>query len=188
MAGPELAVGMGALSLAGGVLEGVGRLQSGDAAVRAADIEAGGQERAGKLSLAAGFERGRITRYAGQRVAGAQVAGYSASGVESGSGSALLTRLETAKQVELDALKQEFGGLESDYALRTQAALTRYGGQVARHNARSAAIGSILGGASKAMLFASSAMGPKPTGTVSVNPPISSYNYGGNNFIVNTPR
>lgn len=174
MAGPELAVGMAGLSLAGAGLEAFGKVQAGESAVRAADIEAGGQERAGKLSLAAGFERGRMTREAGQRVQGSQVAGYSAAGVEASSGSSLLTRLETAKQVELEALKQEFSGLESNRVLQQQAALTRYGGRIAKHNAQSSAIGSILGGASKALLFAQAAMPPKPTNTTTTRPYYSS--------------
>lgn len=165
MAGPELAVGMAGLSLAGAGLEAFGKVQAGESAVRAADIEAGGQERAGNLSLAAGFERGRMTREAGRRVQGSQVAGYSAAGVEASSGSSLLTRLETAKQVELDALKQEFAGLESNRVAQQQAALTRYGGRIVKKNAQSSAIGSILGGASKALLFAQAGMSPKPTGT-----------------------
>lgn len=181
MAGPELAVGMAGLSLAGAGLEAFGRVQQGESAVKAADIEAGGQERAGALSLAAGFERGRITRYAGDRIAGSQVAGYSKAGVDAGSGSSLLVRLESAKQTELEAMKQEFSGLESDYALRTQAALTRYGGKVAQHNARSAAVGSILGGASKALLFASSAIPPNA-------PKTTGFTTNGTKFLVNTPR
>lgn len=195
MAGPELAIGMAGLSLAGAGLEATGRIQSGDAAVNASNIEAAGQERAGALSVASGFEKGRITRYAGNRVAGSQVAGYSASGVEAGSGSSLLVRLESAKQTELEAMKHEFSGLESNYALRTQAALTRYGGQVSQYNARSAAIGSILGGASKAMLFASSGMNAPKASGVSVPATniksangLTSYNANGSSFFVNTPR
>lgn len=182
MAGPELAVGMAGLSLAGAGMEAFGKIQAGDSAVRAADIEAGGQERAGALSQAAGFEQGRMRRYTGQLVQGQQVAGYSAAGVDANSGSSLLTRLETAKQVELDALKQEFSGLESNRVARQQADLTRYGGRVAKYNARSAAIGSILGGASKAMLFAQAGMQPKPTGQ------LSSFNANGSQFLVNAPR
>jgi len=174
MAGPELAYGMAGLSLAGAGLEAYGRIKAGESAVKASDIEAGGQERAGGLSLAAGFERGRMTREAGQRVQGSQVAGYSAAGVEASSGSSLLTRLETAKQVELDALKQEFAGLESERVLRQQAALTRYGGQIARQNAGYGAIGSILGGTSKSLLFLSSAQSPKTTGTTTKTRPFYS--------------
>lgn len=160
MAGPELAIGMAGLSLAGGALGAIGQLQAGDAASRAANMEADAQERAGRLSLAAGFEQGRQTRQAGRRIAGSQVAGYSAAGVDAGSGSSLLTRLESAREVELDAMKQEFAGLESDYVLRQQAALTRYGGRMAKRNATMGAIGSILGAGAKGLLFASGAGGP----------------------------
>lgn len=163
MAGPELAFGMAGMAIAGGIAGAAGQLMAGDAAARGAEIEARGQERAAGLSLAAGFERGRLIRRQGRRVAGSQVAGYAASGVDPGSGSALLVRLESARQTELEALKQEFAGLESATTLRTQAALTRFGGRTAKRNATLGAVGSILSSGAKGLLFASGGLKAKPT-------------------------
>lgn len=153
--GPELAFGMAAMSMIGGATSAAGQIIAGDAAAKAAEREAAGQERAGTLSLAAGFERGRSTRHQGRRLAGSQVTGAVASGVDPNSGSSLLVRLESARQVELEALKQEFGGLESAATLTAQAGLTRFGGRMAKRNATLGAVGSLLSAGAKSLLFAS---------------------------------
>lgn len=146
----EAALALGAIAggsqLMGAGMQAVGQMQKADAYGKAAAVEADAQEAQGRIAQFEGFEQGKTTRYQGRYLLGEQQTITSASGLRADTGSALEVARESARQVELDALKSEFGGLQTNYVARRQAQLTRYGAKLARREATMGAVGSIIQG------------------------------------------
>lgn len=108
----EIAKGAGAgLSAQGGYENAM--LSSDQAEYEAQDAEKYGRDQAG------------LIRRAGRRVVGSQRAGYAASGVQIGQGSAEQVEAETVTDTEHDAFQAILGGQRQAIALRTQAKLGR---------------------------------------------------------------
>lgn len=145
MPGP-LAFAAAGFGLLGGVLGGVGKLEKGNEALRQGEIQA--------QLITRNLEVGRITTR--QRIrdinrnfeslAGRQVAAFSKGGVQAGTGSALLTQRETAREQRLSTLREEFNfDVEAAFA-PFQASEARRAGKVAVKQARLGAAASLLGG------------------------------------------
>ena len=147
----------GGTALAGGGLQAIGQLQAADAQGKAAAVEADAMQEQGRLAQFSATEDAKQIRFQGNKLLATQTAIQGASGLKAGTGSALDVARESARQIELDAIKTEFSGAQSQYVAERQAQLTRYGARIARREASMGAFGSILGGLSGA---ATSALGP----------------------------
>ena len=154
--------GFAALTLAGAGMSAIGTLQAADARGKAADYEARISEEQAAQTQAAATEQARMVRKSGRAITGTQAALYSAAGVQSGTGTPLEIMANTAKEVELDALKTVYAGNVEAANLRRQAVLTRYGARIARREATTSAIGSLLSGGGRALLIGSSGSTEKP--------------------------
>lgn len=159
MADPVSALAMiGAGSaLGGGALSAVGQLQAADAQGKAAAVEADAMQEQGRLTQFSAFEDAKQLRFQGNKLLAEQTNITAASGLVANTGSALDVARESARQIELDALKTEFSGRQGKFVADRQAQLTRYGAKIARREATMGAIGSMLSGLSGG---ATSALGP----------------------------
>ena len=89
---------------------------------------------------------GRITRQQGQSIRGTQRALFASSGVVTGTGSALEVDIDTAAQIELQALMQERAGAIESLRLRRQAANSQTEGRFAKAAANNQAIATVAQG------------------------------------------
>ena len=78
-----------------------------------------------------GQDQARVIRRVGRRVAGSQRAGYAASGVQIGEGSAGQVERETVTDTEHDAYQAILNGQRQALSLRTQAKLGRISARAA---------------------------------------------------------
>jgi len=102
-------------------------------------------------ALTAGGEEARLKREEGRRLTASQIAAFSVSGGLVGSN--LVIMAESARNVEMDALTIERNAQIRAGSLRSQGALAKYEGQMAKRNARMRAFTGILGTAGQAYLM-----------------------------------
>ena len=150
---------MATFSLAAGGLSAYSSIQAGRSAKEAgnynaavAENQAKAEEWAGRDAAVRGADRAAQRREDARRVAGAQVAGFGASGVDVTTGSPLDLLTETAGFGELDALteinnarREAYGHTVAAGNQRAKAALDRFQGSAARRTGYLNAGGTILG-------------------------------------------
>ena len=148
MADPVSALALigGGSAIAGGGLSAIGQLQAADAQGKAAAVEADAMQEQGRLTQFSAYEDAKQLRFQGNKLLAEQTNLTAASGLVANTGSALDVARESARQIELDAIKTEFSGMQGKYVADRQADLTRYGAKLARREATLGAIGSILTG------------------------------------------
>jgi len=137
-----------AIAIGGGAVMGaIGNLQKGEAAQQAANYNA--QTDMQNASMAE--DQGRTQIYSQQRSAaqtiGAARAQYSASGIDSGQGSALDVLEASATQAALDSSMIKYNSDVKAYGYRRSAALGIYEGDQAKTGSYYSAAGSLLSGA-----------------------------------------
>jgi len=140
-----------AAMIGGTGLSALSTLAGGREAAKAGKLQQQQFEAEAKAESQAGAEEAYLKRQEGRRLTASQIAAISASG--SGMvGSNLIVMAETARNVEMDALTIERNAGVRATALRTQGALARYEGQLARRNARMRAFTEGLSTAGRAYL------------------------------------
>jgi len=137
------------LAAAGTGLEAFGQYQAGrqqqamaDYNARLLDQRAAATEQAMRIETEMGHEQAR-------RMKAQQRAAYSASGAEITSGTPLLVMAEQSAIMERDILQQRRNRMIEAQQLRSEAAMTQYGGQMQKRAGTLGAFSTILGGAGK---------------------------------------
>jgi hypothetical protein len=137
------------LAAAGTGLKAYGQYQAGrqqqamaDYNARLLDQRAAATEQAMRVETEMGHEQAR-------RMKAQQRAAYSASGAEITSGTPLLVMAEQSAIMERDILQQRRNRMIEAQQLRSEAAMTQYGGQMQKRAGTMGAITTILGGAAQ---------------------------------------
>ena len=137
------------LAAAGTGLQAFGQYQAGrqqqamaDYNARLLDQRAVATEQAMRIETEMGHEQAR-------RMKAQQRAAYSASGAEITSGTPLLVMAEQSAIMERDILQQRRNRMIEAQQLRSEAAMTQYGGQMQKRAGTLGAFSTILGGAGK---------------------------------------
>jgi hypothetical protein len=148
------------LGAAGAVAGGNASAANGRASANAAEAQAAIEQQRAQSAYQQGSAREESVRRNVRATLGAQFAAQAQSGIDPGSGSALLVRHQSAVAGELDALTTRYESDLTARGLMQQASFDRYGADNARLNARTAqqmgylsAAGSIIGGVGDYMKF-----------------------------------
>ena len=125
-------------------------IAGGDAQRRAANTNADIAEQNRKLAAEQGFAREDAFRRQARMRLGSQAAAIAESGVDPGSGSALLVAAQSATNAELDALNIRYEGLTQATGYAREAVAERRRGLNATQGSYYSAAASILDAASRA--------------------------------------
>lgn len=138
------------LTIAGGLMQANGLRQQGAVTAQQAALQAQqGKYQAG-IEESNSLESARLIRKAGARTQSSAVAGYAASGVQVGEGSAGETEKEIGQNVEHDAFQTLLDGSRRAGALRAGATVTANDGLVRQAAANVAASNALFSAGSSA--------------------------------------
>lgn len=134
----------------GSLLSAIGAIKQGQGQQAAANYNASMMEHNADVAKQEGaLLVNRQQRSAAQTIGSAR-ASYSASGIDSGQGSALDVIQNSAQQAALDSMLIKYNADSKAYSLQKSAQLTRFEGDTAMENSYYSAAGSLLSGAGKA--------------------------------------
>lgn len=126
------------LLVASTALSAVGSLAKASAEASAARMSADIARQQAAALRQAGAEEARRRRQAGERLLGTQLARFAKSGVVTDEGTPLLVMMETAREIERDALLSQLG-------FETEARTKDIEAQLFRRQARAARVGGAVG-------------------------------------------
>ena len=172
-------VAMAGLSAAGTAPDAAGQIGQADTYSRLADIDTEVQqqqaafaEEEGELIRAQSYEQAKEVRTAGHRQQAEQRAIVGGSGIKVDTGSPFLLAMESARNVELDALTTEYQGQQAKTIAarqageaRRQAALTQYDKRLQKRAASQQAAGTVLSGAMNILSKGVGGLGPSMAGS-----------------------
>lgn len=119
-----------------------------------AKVNAGISNRAAQDAITRGGIEADEQRKTTQQVIGAQRTGFAAGNIDVNTGSAGQIQNDTAALGELDALTIMNNAAREAYGYKVQAMDQRQQSKLAKYQGKMGAVGSILGGAEKAVMFA----------------------------------
>lgn len=161
MADP-LSMALMGVSMAGTGLQVAGQLGQAETYSRLADLDTEAVKEEAAINNQQAYEQARITREQGRYVQGQQQVAAAAGGLRADTGSPLVLAMQTARNVELDALTQEWQGRYSKIMAERQGALIQYDKRLKKRDAAIATVGTILGGAMNAGGIAAGGAGGAP--------------------------
>lgn len=150
------------VGMAGTGLQVAGQLGQADTYSRLADIDTEALKEEADINNQQAYEQARITREQGRYLQGEQRVSAAAGGIRADQGSPLLLAMKTARNVELDAITQEWQGQYGKKMAERQGALIQYDKRLKKRDATWATVGTILGGAMNAGGIAAGGAGGAP--------------------------
>lgn len=147
---PAIAAGAVGFSIAGGGLKAASARAAADANVGIDKANAGIADQAAGVALQNGQQQATVRAMAGGRLAGSQKAGFSASGVSTGSGSALDVLGDTAAVSEMDQRVIQNNAARTAWGYEAQGANFRSKAALDDQEGTSEEVSSILGGVTSA--------------------------------------
>jgi hypothetical protein len=152
---------LGGIALAGAATSAAGQYQQGKAASKSMEYNAQvSEQQAAQIEQGAELDVMKQARNA-KRMAGAQRAGYAASGVVGGTGTPLDVELESAAEAEMDMMITRWNGKVGASRAKSQAAYERMQGANYMSEGKSKATSTLLQGATQFGLSTFGGANPK---------------------------
>jgi hypothetical protein len=136
---------MAVLGLGGGLLGAYGKYQQGRQAQATANYNARLREQQAKLTEQAMASETTRSHQEARRMKASQEAAYASSGAVVGSGTPLLVLAEQAGAMEKDILNQRRSRMMEAQGLRSEAAMLKYEGRMAKRAGTIGAVSTLLG-------------------------------------------
>ncbi|MGE4334965.1 MAG: hypothetical protein AB7E55_03195 [Pigmentiphaga sp.] len=158
-----MVIGSTAMQAAGSIMQGNAQAAAYDQQAQAADRNARMADLQARQALDAGTQNELSQRRsAGQQQAQVRAA-VAESGFDPGSGSALAIQVQSARDLEMDALQTRYESLLQGYGHEQQGVMDRYTARTLRQSGRRAQEAGWIGAATSALTGAAKAYGPGGT-------------------------
>lgn len=137
-------------AIGGTAVQAVGQIQAGRDAQQAANYNAKVLEQNAKQTVLNANTEATMRKRQLMKERSSAVAAYGASGVQINNGSPMAVLSDLATEAELDAALTRYQGEQQAKGLNSEAAMQRREGKIAKRNAITGAMGTLLSGASQA--------------------------------------
>lgn len=155
------------LIIASAAMQAIGTITAGNEADKVGSANARALEGQAGSVRAATVQREGMVRSRNRDELSKQRTALLQSGVDPGSGSALVGVTQSTYDAELDALTSRYEGMLQAQGLETQAAMSRYEGKARKKQSRTSAVAQLIGNAAAA--YAGGGMqNPAPVSTATI--------------------